>query len=344
MDNARFVLSKRLLLKQYQSIRDICDIVSYSSKTNYEVAKVLEKETDCQFNVHSVEGVASIKDPSRVWFFSQGWDQAEIRKLLGRGLRNFVVDNEEDLNQLLLPLKNKKIRINLLLRMRLREHTIHTGKYFVYGMYSDSINRLIPKLRENKNIGRLGIHFHRKTQNISEWELEHELRSILPEATLKSIDYLDIGGGFPIKYKNFKADVLERIFSEIRGLREWLSSYKIKIITEPGRYLAAPPIKLVTTIKMIYDNNIIINCSVYNSAMDTFVASTRLEVEGELEEGRGKAYTIKGSTPDSMDIFRYRVYLKNPKVGDKLSFLNAGAYNFSTDFCGLEKLRTEIVD
>ena len=63
-----------------------------------------------------------------------------------------------------------------------------------------------------------------------------------------------------------------------------------------------------------------------------------------MEKGQGGAYVVKGITPCSMDLFRYRVYLKDPKVGDKLTFLNAGAYNFSTDFCDLNKLNTEIID
>ena len=45
-----------------------------------------------------------------------------------------------------------------------------------------------------------------------------------------------------------------------------------------------------------------------------------------------------------MDIFRYQVYLRDPKAGDKLVFLNAGAYNFTTDFCNLEKMETVVVD
>jgi len=45
-----------------------------------------------------------------------------------------------------------------------------------------------------------------------------------------------------------------------------------------------------------------------------------------------------------MDIFRYCVFLPDKKVGDKIVFLNAGAYNFSTDFCNLEKIDTRILD
>ncbi|MBT5924699.1 decarboxylase, partial [Candidatus Woesearchaeota archaeon] len=65
-----------------------------------------------------------------------------------------------------------------------------------------------------------------------------------------------------------------------------------------------------------------------------------LLVENELEKHQGEPYVIKGITPCSLDLFRYRVYLNEPKVGDKITFLNAGAYNFSTEFCDLEKLET----
>ena len=76
--------------------------------------------------------------------------------------------------------------------------------------------------------------------------------------------------------------------------------------------------------------------------MDTFVAHIRLLVDGEKE--KREAYTIKGCTPDSMDIFRYRVFLEKPKKGEKITFLNAGAYNYASDFCNLPKLETIVVD
>ena len=78
-----------------------------------------------------------------------------------------------------------------------------------------------------------------------------------------------------------------------------------------------------------------------------------MEVGGELNEkddekeggeNMGKYYMIKGNSPTRDDIFRYKVKLRNPKRGDKIVFLNAGAYNYTTDFCSFKKLKTEIVD
>lgn len=345
MKYARFILSRLKVLEQYKAVKALADEVSYSFKTNPEVGKVLEKETDSCFSLHSIENMDLIKDKKRIWLFGQAWDKAELGSIFSKGIRKFVVDNENDLEILLDFIENKDVKIDVLLRMKLKENTIHTGKYFVFGMSSDKINELIPKLKQNKNIAQLGIHIHRKSQNISEWSLKYELEQALSDETLTAIDLLNIGGGLPWKYKNFKADVIEHISSKIVEVKKWLNKNNIRVIIEPGRFIAAPSVKIEAEIINIYDNNIIVNCSVYNTSMDTFVANIRLLVEGELKEekfrsGNAKAYTIKGCTPCSMDLFRYRVFLKNPKIGDKIVFLNAGAYNFATDFCGLMKLDT----
>ncbi|MBI2145401.1 decarboxylase [Candidatus Woesearchaeota archaeon] len=339
---ARFILSKKKLLAQYHLARELADEVSYSAKTNYEAGKLLEELTDSNFSLHSMESLDSVKDKRRVWFLAQAWNAEEIELLLKEGVSNFIVDNETDLATLLKCIEGKKEKINLLLRMRLKENTIHTGKYFVFGMRAEQVNRLIPELRKNSHTGKLGLHIHRKTQNVSEWSLKEEFSESVRPETFESIDYVCIGGGLPVKYKNFTTNVQEDIFAAIRELRTWLNGKGIKMIIEPGRFIAAPCIELEANIKSIHENNIIIDCSVYNSAMDTFVANIKLEVEGELESGT--AYTIKGQTPCSMDIFRYRVFLNNPRIGDRIRFLNAGAYNFASDFCGLRKIQTVVVE
>ena len=256
------------------------------------------------------------------------------------GVKSFVVDNENDLQVLL---DNLDQNINLLLRMRLKEHTVHTGKHFVFGFSSSKINKLIPELKENSKINKLGVHFHRKTQNVSEWSLKEELIDSISEENFSKLDYVNIGGGIPAQYKNFRKEVVDYIFGKIKELKEFLNKKDIKMIIEPGRFIAAPAVKLECEIINSYDNNIIVNASVYNSAMDTFVAHIRLLVENEVENSKFK-YTIKGFTPDSLDIFRYSVYLeKEPKVGDKIVFLNAGAYNYSSNYFNLDKIQTEIV-
>ncbi|OYT32562.1 decarboxylase [Candidatus Woesearchaeota archaeon] len=342
MSKARFLLSKGVVLKKFSEISSLADVVSYSLKTNFEVGKVLEKETDCFFSVHSLNSLKRLSDFSRVWFFLQGNSVGEIEELFGLGVCSFVVDNVNDLNSILGFAEKNNKRINLLLRLRVKEHSIHTGRFFVFGFYSKDINRLLPELSANSCVLKLGVHFHRKTQNVSEWFLKDELEyAVLPE-NFRFIDFVNIGGGFPSVYKNFKAEVFDDVFFRVKELRHWLNEKNVKLIVEPGRFIAAPAVKLEAEIINVYDNNVIVNCSVFNAFMDVFIANIRLLVEGELD--KGTPFTVKGCTPDSLDIFRYSVFLDDPKIGDKIIFLNAGAYNFHSDFCGLDRIETVVVE
>jgi len=349
--NSKFIISKSKVLEQYNKVKQSCNTVSYSSKTNQDVTKILEKETNCMFSVHLVNELKHISDKSRVIFLAQAWDNNLIQNLINDGIRWFVVDNESDIITLTTFLENNKNtpKINLLLRLKLKEHTIRTEKYFVFGMNSDIINKQLKKLRNNNQIEKLGIHFHRKTQNMAEWNLKYELNNIIEEENWKNIDVVNIGGGIPSKYANTNEDVIRTVFDKIAELREWLKEKEISLIIEPGRFIAAPAGRLITQIMSIDERNITVNASVYNTDMDALIVPVKLLVEGELtkEEAQEKGlkpFVIKGLTPCSMDLFRYRAYLDNPKVGNTLVFINAGAYNFTSDFCDLEKLETEVVE
>ena len=342
MEKAFFELSKSKVIELFNQLKEMDLKITYSLKTNPEVGKILEKETDSFFSVHTVEGLEDVKSFERVWLIAQAWNQDEIKSLIDKGITKFIVDNSADLNILKEFLKKNNARIDLLLRMKLKENTIFTGKYFVFGMNAKTVNEQIKELRKNKNIEKLGVHFHRKTQNVSEWNLVRELNDALSQETFQQIDLINIGGGLPVKYKNTSDKVLESIFKKINELKNFLNEKNIELWLEPGRFLAAQSVKLKTKIISIYDNNVIVNCSIYNTAMDSMLVSIRLLVEQEKE--KGKDYTIKGSTPCSLDIFRYNVKLENPKIGEEITFLNAGAYNFSSDFCNLRKLETRIVD
>jgi len=348
MENAKFVISRSCVLDKYNQVKAMCDLVSYSSKTNPLITNILEKSTDSLFSVHHENELKHIKDVSRVIFLLQGTRNDEIERLIGLGIERFVVDNEPDLDILLECLENeqklKEKSIKLFLRVKLKENTLRTERHFVFGMDCDVVNKRIAELSTNKSIKEIGVHFHRKTQNLSEWNLSYEFENMINENVLRFVKVINIVGGLPSVYKDTNKDVIDIVFRRINEFKEFVNKKGIALMIEPGRFIAAPSGRLVTYVKAIYDNNIIVNASVYNSDMDAILVPTKLLVEGELEKDKGKPYVVKGITPCSLDLFRYRVYLKNPKIGDKLVFLNAGAYNFSSDFCDLDKLESNIVE
>ena len=302
-----------------------------------------ELAPDCEFSIHAKEEIEEIKTKGKIWFFTQAESNEELEELLEMGIKNFVIDNEIDLERILKTIKKTQIKINLSLRMKFQEHRVGSGKYFVYGMPSIKINQIIEKIKNNLNIKKLGIHIHRKSQNTSEWEIVSEIKDSLTEDTLKRINFLNLGGGLPVKYKSYTSKILPYIFEKIKKAEEFLDKNEIETYIEPGRFLAAPCIRLETQIIQVYEKTIVINTTIYNTALDTVLTNTKMIIEQELpEETEGDFYLIKGNSPTRDDIFRYKVKLKNPKPGDKLTFLNAGAYNYTTDFFGYKKLITEV--
>jgi ornithine decarboxylase len=343
MNNAKFILYGEKVKEQVKKLLDEGLKISYSYKTNKEVGNVLQEICpEVDFSIHAEEEINEIKDKNKIWFFTQAESEEQLREILDKGIKNFVIDNEIDLKRILNSVKDEKIKLSL--RMKFQEHRVGTGKYFVYGMSSKKISEIINNIRTNSNIDKLGIHLHRKTQNTSEWGIKEEIKDSLSEEILDKLDFINIGGGLPSTYISYTSKVLDYIFSKLNETKNFLDKHKIEMYVEPGRFIAAPCINLETEIIQIYDKNIIINTTIYNCALDTVLTNSKMLVEGELnEEGEGDYYLIKGNSPTRDDIFRYKVKLKEPKIGDKITFLNAGAYNYTTDFFGYKKLETKII-
>jgi len=336
-----FTLSKSKLLEQVKKLEDLKLKISYSYKTNREVGKVLQEiAPQVDFSIHAKEEIGDIKDKSKISFFTQAESIEELKEILSQGIKNFVIDNEVDLERILETIKQSNTKINLSIRMKFQEHRVGTGKYFVYGLPSNRVNKIIQEIKDNPLIDKLGIHLHRKSQNTSEWEIVEEVEDSLTKETLERINMINLGGGLPSTYRSSNVNVFEYIFQKLTKAQKYLAEKNIETIIEPGRFLAAPPVELVTEIIQAYDNNLIINTTIYNCALDNSLTNTKMLVEGETEDG--EAYLIKGNSPTRDDIFRYRVKLNSPKVGDTITFLNAGAYNYTTDFFGYKKLETKI--
>ena len=268
---AKFILSKDKVKEQYDLLRELGAKVSYSCKTNWDVVKILEEDTDCDFSVHNVNELGRLKDKGKVWFFPQALDFNKFAEVLSKDVRHFVIDNESDLMGLLEVVNELRIKVDISLRMKFQEHRIGSGRYFVYGLPSRRVNELIDFLSREEFVDKIGVHIHRKSQNTSEWEIVKEIKESLTEESLKEISTLNIGGGLPVRYKTYSSEVLPYIFDKIKEAREFLSGLDIEMYVEPGRFIAAPAVKLEAEIIQVYDRVVVIDCSVYNAAINTVI-------------------------------------------------------------------------
>lgn len=78
--------------------------------------------------------------------------------------------------------------------------------------------------------------------------------------------------------------------------------------------------------------------------MDTMLVGLDLPCQAILDNDKTEeTYTIRGRSPCSLDIFLKDVALPKTEVGDYLVFLNAGAYNFASDFVSMKKPQTILI-
>jgi len=336
----RFELSQSIVVAKYNELAEIVDSVYYSSKTNPLVTPILEQQTNSFFSVHTNAELKHIKDKSRVLFFGVAWSQSDIESLYELGVREFAVDSHTDLDTFLNVIGERDA--TLFLRMKLKENSVRSEKYYVFGLGKQFVSDSVKKIHLEKPHIKLGVHVHRKTQNLNEWDLQTDVAHALDEEAFNCLSYLNFGGGLPSLYSNTNEKVIPSILNKISSFRVWLNERGIKLIAEPGRFIAAPAVRLISHVTCVEAQTLFLDISVYNANTDAIFGGQRLLVEGEQKQG--DYYMLKGKTPDSIDILRYRVYMNQKvTVGDEVVFLNAGAYNFHCDFCELERIETVVV-
>ncbi len=338
-----FIVSKKEIKRRIWDLKRRSDIVFYSHKTNPFIGKLITKMNDgiglCLNHINSLRDLDE-DTLKKSLYYVHSESKEEIEKILDKGIKKFIVDNENDLKKVISVGDVEDIYI----RVKYREHTFYTGKYFVYGISWKKIEDII-KRYDLSNKYNLGLHFHKRTQNIGEWYIFEDFFDMFSENFLKKYDirYVNIGGGIPWKYINSKPD-LKYIFYNIDIFRKKLNDLNIKLVMEPGRYIAAPSVRLKVKVINKYEKTLVVNASIYNAYMDTYLLHHRLPILEESQNGK-YCYTIKGNTLDSLDIFRYSACFENDiEIGDTLTFLNVGAYNFHCNFSFLSPIPYVIVD
>lgn len=315
-----FIFSRKIIKQQYQKLKNIFNAdILYSFKTNphSKIVRFLH-ENGCGFAICSIEELKNIKKMiknPRISFLNPS--VSDFDKL--EGVRNIVIDSESQLKKI----NKKNINIWVRINTALNKSSL--------GIMIERADKLIEKIHIH------GIHNHLETQNTNLKLWKKNIEKLTGFAKKHNIRNINIGGGFPIPYLK-KVPTLKQIASVIKP---YLKDFNITI--EPGRYIVAPAGILLTKVKIIKKsgnkNIAILDASAYNSSMDTLIISQELPclVANKMNKTQTTNYTLRGCTPDSLDIFRKNVKLPELQEGDILAFMNAGAYTFASDFLCLKK-------
>ena len=179
----------------------------------------------------------------------------------------------------------------------------------------------LDKLKDSITPNVVGIHNHLASQNVDIEAYRKNARELIKVSTDLKFRYLDIGGGFPIKYYNTEAPLLLEFSEAYRG---WGN----ELFIEPGRFLVGPAGYLFVKVVDITQNNVVINTSLFSTVRDRILSIYAIQLP-ILESGKID-YKIVGSSSSSCDDFgEYK--LTKLDIGSTLTFSQAGAYCVSND-------------
>lgn len=277
---------------------------------------------------------------------------SDIRYALDAGITTFVFDNPYELPKFI-PYAD---RIQLLMRLSFRSPEAIVDLSYKFGVQPhEALDLLLKAQGMGLTVRGLAFHVGSQCSNAGKYlEAIGFCRRLFSLAALEGItlDTLDIGGGFPVPYtepmlpiQDFCAPIrneLERTFPGVR------------LIAEPGRFISAPAMTLVSSVMGKSDRNGVrwyyLDEGLYGSYSGKlydhcdYSVITLRELEGD-ESPRQRA-VVAGPTCDSVDVVYEGIPLPDLAPGDCIISPMMGAYTAAsaTEFNFFPKTRIVVIE
>ena len=363
-----YVYSARTVLEHYRKLRDAFagaaelahpPLICYSIKanSNLSILKLMKDEGSGFDVVSGGELHRALKvgaDPKKCVFAGVGKTDEEISYALDKGILLFNVESEEELANIdrLSGKLGKRAQVALRVNPDVdpQTHTyISTGKKeSKFGVDLKRALRIIAGAKDLKSAVLSGLHVHIGSQitKVEPYvETMNRIAGFLPECRKAgaTIEWLDIGGGFGIWYK----DKLARPAKEIaEAILPALAKTGCRILLEPGRFIVGNAGILVTRVLYIKESgekkfvicdagmNDLIRPALYSAYHRIWPVRTDPGHSGEVpdeEQWTGPAVVsdVVGPICESGDFFAKERRLPPLKRGDLLCVFSAGAYGFA---------------
>ncbi len=147
-----------------------------------------------------------------------------------------------------------------------------------------------------------------------------------------ALDVLDIGGGFPVDYLN-PAMPIDEFCAPIRTALGQIES-TVRIIAEPGRFIAAPSAVAVASVMGRAQRDgrwwYYLDDGLYGSYSGQLFDHAKYPLEALGRTGETHPSVLAGPTCDSIDIIDEDLDLPKLDVGDLILGRAMGAYTWAT--------------
>ena len=274
---------------------------------------------------------------------------SDIRDALRFGVTTFVVDNPDEIRKFV----RYRKRAELLLRVCFRSPTAVCDLSKKFGCEPGAVLGLIETARRlGVRVRGLSFHVGSQATDPSKYiEAIHACTNLIAEALLAglpSLDVLDIGGGFPVQYTDAVMPIGE-FCAPIRAALAKLPKH-VRVIAEPGRFIAAPAAIAVSTVmgKAKRDGRwwYYLDDGLYGSYSGQLFDHAKYPVAALRDGGELFASVLAGPTCDSIDVIDDNISLPELEVGDLVVGRMMGAYTWAsaTDFNFFKRAKVVVMN
>ena len=359
-----YVYSQRTLTEHFQKLdaamSPVNHLVCFSVKSNSNQS-VLRALANLGSGFDIVSGgelqrvIAAGGDPRRCVFAGVGKTEDEIEFALRQGIYSFNAESEPELQRI----NRVAARLKKIAPVALRVNPgvdacthakITTGTYEnKFGIQFEQVEGVYARAGKLKNLRLRGLQMHIGSQITEATPFEQAVRKVLP--LLKRLqekyplEFFSVGGGLGIVYKPalasgvaawWKTSAAKNILTPQKyaaRLVPLLQPLSLKILIEPGRFIAGNAGLLVTRVEFVKKtgrkNFVIVDAAMNDLIRPAFYDAYHEIVPLARKNGGQISSDVVGPICESSDFFCKDRPLPKVGEGDYLALLSAGAYGFT---------------
>ncbi len=340
----------RQRLKAFEdAFRDVAHTICYSVKanSNLSILRLLAK-SGCGFDVVS-EGelervrAAAPQTVSKIVFSGVGKSSGEINAALKAGILIFNVESESELSRL--AECTEKLRKTARVALRVNpDVAADTHPYIATGLHKHKFGvpiasalALYARAAQAKYLKVAGVSVHIGSQitDVAPFEeamirLADLVRALRTQG--QAIEYVDVGGGLGIDYRQARNDFAEYVGNYARAVTGPMRGLGIHLLLEPGRSILGPAGVLLTAVLYKKQNDgkrFVIVDAAMNDLIRPALYHAYHEIVAVVQTrnlSSQETVDVVGPVCESGDFFARDRELPQMEEGDLLAILDTGAY------------------
>lgn len=286
------------------------------------------------------KGLKAGVDPKKIVFASVGKTEEEIRFAIESGILLFNVESVpelEEINRIASDMGKTvqaALRVNPDVEAATHQHITTGTLRNKFGIDLASTRKILASRNDYSNVKINGLHIHIGSQIVKSDPFIAAVKKILEfiDGLRKEgvvIEHLDIGGGMGIIYKDENPQTAQQFADAVLP---FLEKSRLKIIMEPGRFIAGNAGIFVTRVLYLKDNGVkkflivdggmndLLRPSLYN-AYHEIVPVKETAASREIVD-------VVGPICESGDFFAKDRELPLVDKGELLAVMSAGAYGY----------------